>query len=499
MNLKSIFKVCQIYLIVGILLVKADDIKPTAYNQYSYVNNKSILNPEKNAGFNQSYWKKNVVKVSALVGKSISLSCTIELDEIHFFKSDNYKIIWSREVEKEKDYEPLGLDDIRLLADDRIHLNRLTIPTNTYDQIKWTLTIDNLKISDSNNYICQLNKKPYDTLWLKKFNLNINEPAYFVDESDQNEITPLKDYENSIFVKSVNEFEDLRLRCLAKGRPRPNFTWYLKYLNGTILHLDVNNPEIVIKSIRKTSKIDKVECQVGNGYGPKAVRSFKINIKHAPQIVTKPKILEVPVKTTDLKLNCSVLSNPLPIITWQFIEKNNVEKIHNELFEDSPIESKNELKSLNLIASYSLKYNNNDEKNLPIKLPLSKYHISERHVNSNQIISVLEIKSISEKDFGIYRCCASNNLANKSVDFRIIELNYLTGVPEKMRNMNRVGTKKFNEKHRKLNKINLADSYEFKYDDEYYYDNIESTSSSNNYLNQYLVFVNYFCIFVLHF
>lgn len=43
--------------------------------------------------------------------------------------------------------------------------------------------------------------------------------------------------------------------------------------------LDVNSSEIIIKSVKRTSRIDRVECQVGNGYGPKAIRSFKINIK----------------------------------------------------------------------------------------------------------------------------------------------------------------------------------------------------------------------------
>jgi hypothetical protein len=43
------------------------------------------------------------------------------------------------------------------------------------------------------------------------------------------------------------------------------------------LHIDSN--EIVIKSIKKSSKIDRVECQISNGYGATVTRSFKINIK----------------------------------------------------------------------------------------------------------------------------------------------------------------------------------------------------------------------------
>jgi len=47
--------------------------------------------------------------------------------------------------------------------------------------------------------------------------------------------------------------------------------------------LKQDNSEIVIKDVRKNSKLDKVECQASNGYGHTASRTFKIDIrrKHA--------------------------------------------------------------------------------------------------------------------------------------------------------------------------------------------------------------------------
>lgn len=42
-------------------------------------------------------------------------------------------------------------------------------------------------------------------------------------------------YENSVFVKSINEFEDFKLKCLAKGKPRPTVSWHLRYFNNTLL------------------------------------------------------------------------------------------------------------------------------------------------------------------------------------------------------------------------------------------------------------------------
>ena len=66
------------------------------------------------------------------------------------------------------------------------------------------------------------------------------EPPTFIDNTNSESINFNKsltknDYETLVFVKTVNEYEDFTLKCLARGKPKPKVTWYLKYLNGTFI------------------------------------------------------------------------------------------------------------------------------------------------------------------------------------------------------------------------------------------------------------------------
>ena len=133
------------------------------FSSSSYSKKESILNSI----------KQNNHKIIALADKSVTLTCSIDLDDKNFSKSEDYKIIWSREIENGKDYEPLALDEIRLVSNARISSTRALITRQSHDRIEWTLVINGLKSSDTSNYICQLNRKPYDIYWLRRFMLSV--------------------------------------------------------------------------------------------------------------------------------------------------------------------------------------------------------------------------------------------------------------------------------------------------------------------------------------
>lgn len=42
---------------------------------------------------NYSSWTDNYVQITALVDKTVTFTCSIELDGIQFLKSENYKVI----------------------------------------------------------------------------------------------------------------------------------------------------------------------------------------------------------------------------------------------------------------------------------------------------------------------------------------------------------------------------------------------------------------------
>jgi hypothetical protein len=142
-------------------------------NLKCYQLNNQFLPVSKLTNSSTNQFKSNNIKVNSIIEKSVTLTCTINLDNITFFKANNYKIIWSRESDNGKDYEPLFLDDSRLIFDQRIIANRFTINKKSYDQLQWNLVINDLKLTDSNNYICQLNQPPYDQYWLRRFILNV--------------------------------------------------------------------------------------------------------------------------------------------------------------------------------------------------------------------------------------------------------------------------------------------------------------------------------------
>jgi hypothetical protein len=117
------------------------------------------------------------------------------------------------------------------------------------------------------------------------------------------------------------------------------------------------------------------------------------------------------------------------------------------------VSRKNEVwTSINHLATYSLKYNSNENlspyeqeqaaaksnassSSSLIRIPLSKYQIYQHHINHNTLSSILVIKQITEKDAGVYKCIASNDAGNKSVEFKLHVLDSETESIERQRNL----------------------------------------------------------------
>lgn len=162
-----------------------------------------------------------------------------------------------------------------------------------------------------------------------------------------------------------------------------------------------------------------------------------------PYMQTKQKVYRVPVRTHEIRLNCSVSANPMPHVQWYFLphdvlkakllENNRAVSVaklasqntsattssssaHHHRHGFADIELGEAWKSINLVASYSYKHDDdttsstnsheddfnehsiatadtsaNNSSYSIVKLPLSKYQIFERR-NINHVSSTLEIK-----------------------------------------------------------------------------------------------------------
>ena len=70
--------------------------RQSPYYDYLYTDNINLsnnLNINESSFNPQTYFKNNSIKIYALVDRSVVLKCKIELDEINFLKSENYKVL----------------------------------------------------------------------------------------------------------------------------------------------------------------------------------------------------------------------------------------------------------------------------------------------------------------------------------------------------------------------------------------------------------------------
>ena len=79
--------------------------------------------------------------------------------------------------------------------------------------------------------------------YFKLISNRVIEPASFSDsyEALGNVYNKQPNEKHSTYVKYVNEYDDLKLKCKAKGKPKPSITWILKYTNGTANRIQLFN------------------------------------------------------------------------------------------------------------------------------------------------------------------------------------------------------------------------------------------------------------------
>ena len=112
---------------------------------------------------------------------------------------------------------------------------------------------------------------------------------------------------------------------------------------------------------------------------------FFIVVADQPQILSKQKSFRVPLRATDFKLNCTVMSNPVSKVYWVFLpsQKNLALTNENIINDTNWIVFESKTTHTSSLNSEAVLYRLPNE---------SKHEIYEKHVHPNFITSILYIR-----------------------------------------------------------------------------------------------------------
>ncbi|CAF1613542.1 unnamed protein product [Rotaria sp. Silwood1] len=233
------------------------------------------------------------------VGKKVRMEC--ELNNLTI--NENRKILWLR-IE---DAEIVYYSNNRIISDERFYIEKRIIfnminNTSSYNIIIYSLIIEDLRLSDSGTYSCQI-----DNNIIKLFSLNIVERPYFII------------HEYSTIIRTYIG-ENISIICQAKGKPKPFIYW--------IKRIDENN-QIILKNCSITSNICQLnffninyyyngiyECLAKNFLGTIG-RFYQIDVQFPPNvsILTNKTSYFIGDK---LILECLIDANPKADIRWLY-------------------------------------------------------------------------------------------------------------------------------------------------------------------------------------
>ncbi|CAF0733656.1 unnamed protein product [Brachionus calyciflorus] len=353
-----------------LIFISSISAKKRVHNRNT-LNRKTVKNKLEDNKLNDHDTKIQIVNVTAKVGEAIVLNCAIN-------STLNPGAIWTQG----KIGNVLTFNTNRITVDPRFDVIQhsvhkeddpndpnLILPKQAFqnDVNYYNLQIENVQLYDENEYACQtsITKSNEDEPLIHSLiHLHVTQsPSFFESQTSESNIAGLENGE-------------VILKCTATGKPIPRIKWYkLDENSGVIRDLDHESTSLVIKNLSKHDQ-NKYECVASNGILPSVSKKFTLTVYFAPIISTiQPHINHNSGQT--VVTGCVVSSNPDSTITW--FKYDNQTKINNKF-----------------ISSYF----RIDESDLDYTINKIK--------QSNQTISYLKIKNITQKDLVKFKCEASN-------------------------------------------------------------------------------------------
>lgn len=270
----------------------------------------------------------------------------------HIRHLGNYRVTWT-----DKNINVITYEDRRIIDDSRFSIVR----SQTQD---WNLQIRDVKWSDQGNYHCTINT---ETIRSKTVVLHVKVPPKILDDLTNDD-------------QNVEEGATFRLTCSATGVPTPEVTWYRHSSSSARLAateskqceahalgpgIGMTGEVLVIENVSRYCD-DIYECTASNGVAPDVSRKIKVNVHFPPEVTIRTKLLKQ-YKDKDTILECTMTASPLAVNVW-------------------------EKGGQRIVAS-------------------TKYRIEAYDDPDTKSITLnLIIFSLTEEDFGEYRCLAMNAL-----------------------------------------------------------------------------------------
>nr|XP_027223406.1 lachesin-like [Penaeus vannamei] len=174
------------------------------------------------------------------------------------------------------------------------------------DENTWTLHIRQVTPADTGYYVCQVNMEP--TINQVGY-VQVVVPPEFIDE------------ESSASHVAVQEGNDVRLVCRAKGVPRPSIHWtredgktFTTVRGNQVKRIE--SEELVLNGVTRKD-MGAYLCIASNKVPPSISKRIVLEIHFQPLITVPNQLVGAPIDTT-VTLECHVSAFPNAVHFWRF-------------------------------------------------------------------------------------------------------------------------------------------------------------------------------------